>query len=347
MNELYNVIKILEKSGLRVLGADDSFVYIEDPACVLRAFETFLDYAWGAIAVLTAGLIIGWGVSMIRGAKNAITENFKTLILIFGILTAIWPILNVIYGGNLVGAMCQEIRVSISNVNEILAARPKSSNSNSVLYEDIDIYDSGPITSWSSNQTMQSSLDAFIAEFDTDDEVAPVNKPSYIQGPSATVPGAVSNGRRAVSAYVNSGAPGEIYFVRADGSKYVHIGGSLVWRANNPGALRSSNLTKRMGEIGITQNGFAIFPDEATGRGAQIALLKTPQYQNKTIADAIKIYAPASDGNNPQSYAAKIARDLGVSVNTFMRDLSDAQLLRVAMSITRIEGRRVGTEKDI
>jgi hypothetical protein len=162
---------------------------------------------------------------------------------------------------------------------------------------------------------------------------------------SNTVSVNLSSGNRAISAHVNPNSPGEIYYTHSDGSRHANIAGSLTWRANNPGALRSSQLTKRMGEIGMTANGFAIFPDEETGRRAQLALLKTPRYQNKTIAQAINIYAPALDGNNPQSYAAKVARDLMVSVNTFMRDLSDNQLIQVAATIRRIEGWRPGTVK--
>ena len=145
MNEVYNIVRILEKSGLHVQGVDDNFIYLENPSCVLRAFENFLDYAWIVIAFLTGALIMGWGISMIRGAKNVITENFKSLILIFGILTALWPILNVISGGHFVGALCGTTKVSVSNVNEVLMANPKSSGTNSQLYEDIDIYDSGPV----------------------------------------------------------------------------------------------------------------------------------------------------------------------------------------------------------
>ncbi len=345
MNEVYNVVRLLEKSGLRVQGADDAFIYIEDPSCVLRAFENFLEYAWMAIGVITAGLIIGWGISMIRGAKNAITENFKTLILIFGILTAMWPILNVIYGGNLVGAMCKTTKVAISNVNEILTTKPKNASSNLSLYEDIDIYDSGPVNVSEPSLSDYSSLDEFMDEFD--DGIGDVFE-SYTQNTnvaSNTVSVNLSSGNRAISAHVNPNSPGEIYYTHSDGSRHANIAGSLTWRANNPGALRSSQLTKRMGEIGVTANGFAIFPDEETGRRAQLALLKTPRYQNKTIAQAINIYAPASDGNNPQSYAAKVARDLMVSVNTFMRDLSDNQLIQVAVTIRRIEGWRPGTAK--
>ncbi len=135
---------MLERSGLRVNGIDDGFVYLEDPSCILRGFETFLGYAWDILLLITAFLIMGWGISMIRGAKNDIINNMKNLILIFSILTALPLILNVIYGGDLIGAGCKTLKVSVSEVNEILATKVQTKSLDASLYEDIDIYDSGP-----------------------------------------------------------------------------------------------------------------------------------------------------------------------------------------------------------
>ena len=354
MNGYHNVVRLLENAGFIVKNPntviDDGFVYLEDPSCVLRAFENFLEYAWVAIAVITGGLIMGWGISMIRGAKNAVTDNFKTLILIFGILTAMWPILNVVYGGNLIGAMCKTKKVSIENVNMILSSKPQNAGSDSDLYEDIDIYDSGPGGDFSLQTSGYTDLDRFMDEYEAMEDIG--GGAAYIStGTVANNNGVVlpvaANAPSGIYAYVKPDAPGEIYYVAQNGAKYVNIGGSLTWRANNPGALRSSKLTKRMGEIGITANGFAIFPNESVGRSAQIALLKTPNYQNKTIRQAINIYAPASDGNNPQSYAARVARELGVSVDTPMRNLSENQLTSIVMVIRRIEGWRAGTTKNM
>jgi len=145
MNNIAHIQKLLENAGLRVIGIDDSFFYLEDPSCVLRAFQTFLEYAWAVLALFTGALILGWGISMIRGAKNDIKQNFRNLILIFGILSAAGPILNMIYGGDLFGAGCKQIKVPLADVNEVLAARAAASGVSAELYEDIDIYDSGPV----------------------------------------------------------------------------------------------------------------------------------------------------------------------------------------------------------
>lgn len=144
MNNITQIQKILERSGLRVTGIEDNFIYLEDPSCVLRGFENFLGYAWDALLLITVFLIIGWAISMIRGAKNDIINNMKNLILIFGILTVVPLILNVVYGGDLIGRGCKTLKISVSEINEILAATAQTKSLDASLYEDIDIYDSGP-----------------------------------------------------------------------------------------------------------------------------------------------------------------------------------------------------------
>ena len=144
MDAITQIQKILARSGLRVQSIDDNFIYLEDPSCVLRGFETFLGYAWDILMLITVFLIIGWGISMIRGAKNDIINNMKNLILIFGILTVLPVILNLVYGGDLIGAGCKTLKVPVAAVNEILATRAQTESLDASLYEDIDIYDSGP-----------------------------------------------------------------------------------------------------------------------------------------------------------------------------------------------------------
>ena len=135
---------MLERSGLRVTGIEDNFIYLEDPSCILRGFETFLGYAWDALLLITVFLIIGWAISLIRGAKNDIINNMKNLVLIFGILTVLPLILNMVYGGDLIGRGCKTLKVSVGEVNEILVAKAETKSLDASLYEDIDIYDSGP-----------------------------------------------------------------------------------------------------------------------------------------------------------------------------------------------------------
>lgn len=147
MNDINIIKKLLENAGLRVLDIDDAYIYIEDPSCIMRSFESFMELAWLVLALLTGGLVLGWGISMIRGAKNDIKENFKNLILILGILTAVGPILNVIYHGDLFGAGCAKNAVPLNEVHELISTRAGSYARDSELYEDIDIYDTGPVDS--------------------------------------------------------------------------------------------------------------------------------------------------------------------------------------------------------
>jgi hypothetical protein len=296
------------------------------------------------LGLFTAGLVIGWGISMIRGAKNDIKENFKTLVLIFGILTAVWPILNVIYGGDILAIGCKTTRISVDGVNEILATKIAARGDHSMLYEDIDIYDSG--SGILPNYEMPEMED-FPDLSDLMNWTPDGNITGGATGPASvpvSIPPISTGGRTAITA-ININV-GEITYTAPDGSKYTHLGGSLTWRANNPGALRYSDFTRRMGAIGKTINNFAIFPNPAVGRRANVALLRTEKYQNKTLAEAIHTYAPSSDGNNPVSYAARLAQAMGVPVNMYLRDMSDIQLERMAEGIRRIEGWREGSVRN-
>ena len=144
MNDIYDVVKMLERSGLHVIGADNDSIFLEDPGCILRGFQSFIENAWIVLAVITGGLVMVWGLAMIRGSKNDIKNNFKTIVLILGILTVAGPILNTIYGGDLWGIGCRQISVKISQVNSLLDTHLKTSGDAS-LYEDINIYDSGAV----------------------------------------------------------------------------------------------------------------------------------------------------------------------------------------------------------
>ncbi len=142
------IVRLLENSGIRVLGADSMSVYIEDPSCILRGFETFIEYAWIIITAITGVLLFGWAVSMIRGAKNDIVTNIRNLFLMFVALSLVGPILGVIYGDDIFGIGCKTINVSVSELNTLLDARHKKmSKRTGDLYEDFQIYDSGVVQS--------------------------------------------------------------------------------------------------------------------------------------------------------------------------------------------------------
>lgn len=121
-------------------------------------------------------------------------------------------------------------------------------------------------------------------------------------------------------------------------------GGTRSWRNRNPGNLKDGPFARRMGAIGRDGAGFAVFPDEATGRKAQAALLfDNERYKNLSIRQAIARYAPGSDGNDPASYAAQMARAAGVSVDTKLSDLTPAQREKFLDAQRDKEGWRAGT----
>jgi hypothetical protein len=134
------IIRLLENSGFHKVRVDASLVYMEDPSCVIRSFETFIDYMWVIVTALTGILLFGWALSMIRGAKNDIFSNMKHLVLIFGILSVAKPVMNVMYGGDVFGTWCKTIKVPLEEVNKLLALRKEAMGN---LYEYMDIYDSG------------------------------------------------------------------------------------------------------------------------------------------------------------------------------------------------------------
>ena len=70
-----------------------------------------------------------------------------------------------------------------------------------------------------------------------------------------------------------------IFYFDLLGNKYVAQGGSLAWRLNNPGLVRSrSHFARKNGSIG-SYTGFAIFSSPQQGRKALIDLVRTKNIQ--------------------------------------------------------------------
>lgn len=95
--------------------------------------------------------------------------------------------------------------------------------------------------------------------------------------------------------------------------------GSVAYRNNNPGNLR---YVGQAGATGADANGFAIFPDYATGRQALNDQIQLYAARGLSVQGMMNIYAPASDGNDPNSYAARVAGALGVDPSTSLLSLS-------------------------
>lgn len=168
MDQIAIIKRLLENTGLHVYGVSDGNIIIEDPACITRGFEQFFNDAWIALTAITGFMIMIWGIVKIRGAKFSEMNYFKSLVMIFMVLSVMFPILNLIYGGDLFGMGCKKIPVSLDEVKTLLAARADG-NVDVTQYEDIDIYDSGPVYDASVEPT-EPDIEYLIEAADQSDE---------------------------------------------------------------------------------------------------------------------------------------------------------------------------------
>lgn len=135
-----------------------------------------------------------------------------------------------------------------------------------------------------------------------------------------------------------------LIFINDRGQKIKRVGGTISWRNNNPGNIRTSSFTKKNGEIGQA-GGFAVFPSLDIGMNAIKKLLRSKSYNNLTIEKAISRYAPNGDGNNDEKVYQKRLGDLtGLNINLVLNSLSNEQLDKVANAIKIIEGYNIGKE---
>ena len=326
------ILRQLENAGLNVVPprADGINIYIEDPSCVLRGFETFIEYAWLIITIITGILLFGWAISLLRGARTDYITNIRNLLIMFGGLAAAGPIVNLIWGGDLIGRGCRTVAIPIAGVEEILQARKKKFGPNDSLYEIFDIHDSGVDVGEILNPEYAPPMGT------PDTEPAPSPDENDNDGRGGGPIGA-SNSLHVVSASEDGR---DVIYKHLDNSRVRYTGGTRAWRNTNPGNLRNYKFSKDMGSVGHA-GGFAVFPDENTGMAALIALLRSDTYRNRTIADAVRRYAPPSE-NDTTRYMQRLAQLTGVDLNRRMGDLTDTEIRRVANAIRQIEGWRTG-----
>jgi hypothetical protein len=125
-----------------------------------------------------------------------------------------------------------------------------------------------------------------------------------------------------------------------EGTRAIKQGGTRAWRNNNPGNIRAGRFANRTGAIGEA-GGFAIFPDEARGRRAIDALLRTETYHKLTVGGAIARYAPPNENDTGQ-YVRNIEEFTGLSASKPMDQLAPEERSRVVDAIQRIEGWQEG-----
>jgi len=110
--------------------------------------------------------------------------------------------------------------------------------------------------------------------------------------------------------------------------------GSLSQRNNNPGNLRLTSYQRKAYGAVPGAGGFARFPSYEIGFQALMDDLRMKimgqsahiDYSgNPTFLDYIKVYAPAEDRNDPNSYAQALVRDLsqyGITLSTRLSELA-------------------------
>lgn len=113
--------------------------------------------------------------------------------------------------------------------------------------------------------------------------------------------------------------------------------GSRSQRNNNPGNFRCSKLMTDLGAIRCDDN-FSVFPNYETGWKALVSFVtyacnnELRAYKDKTIYGFFEVYAPSGDNNTPGRYAEIVAKSVGVSPNTKMKDLLEKPMNQTLLS---------------
>ncbi len=121
----------------------------------------------------------------------------------------------------------------------------------------------------------------------------------------------------------------------------VKVGGSLAWRANNPGNLRDAST--KIGSVPGKVGHFAVFASMEDGRAAQRSLY-LKKYGDMKVRDAIynpktkEGLTPPSE-NDTKDYLAKL-KAAGVDLDKDVKSQIDLMMKAVAKN----EGRDQGTE---
>jgi peptidoglycan hydrolase-like protein with peptidoglycan-binding domain len=168
----------------------------------------------------------------------------------------------------------------------------------------------------------------------------PANKPAATPAVRST-PAATVGAKSAPSTAVSKGKSVII-------GNEKRTGGSISWRANNPGNVMYGPVSKRLGALGSIKAAdgepVAIMPTLEHGWKLAITQWRRPKYNNLTINQGCRIWATAVGkytGISP--YTLALANAAGVSVHTKVSELSDAQLINMVKRQAKLEGFKVGT----
>ena len=138
-------------------------------------------------------------------------------------------------------------------------------------------------------------------------------------------------------------SPRTVEIIHDDGTVETRSEGTRSWRNNNPTNLRygREEVARRNGAIGFDADGFAIFPNERTGKRAALASLGSPAYQARTLGEAIAKWAPPFE-NDTAAYQRFVETQMGLPGETRLNALTPTQMERLYEVIKRFEGWQPG-----
>lgn len=133
-------IQTLSDAGYKLLDCENGFYCIEDPTCIWPPILEFVNNAWIILTIITAFLLAGWGITMLRGANHDMVKNLRTLVLIFGVLSAAIPAVNVLGLGEAIVSECETIKIAQTQIDELLQMR--DIHMENPTYEHFEVLDS-------------------------------------------------------------------------------------------------------------------------------------------------------------------------------------------------------------
>lgn len=153
---------------------------------------------------------------------------------------------------------------------------------------------------------------------------------------------AAAQRRREQEKYATGVATGKtVTIAYADGTKERRTG-NHPQRDNNPGNMEAGSFTAGRGAVAKDQ-GFAVFPSAEAGWAAMDANLRSDDYWNLTIDQAIYNWAPPRNArgqiiNDTARYQKQVRAALGVAGDTKVSSLTPQQFEELKQAIARVEG---------
>ena len=133
-----------------------------------------------------------------------------------------------------------------------------------------------------------------------------------------------------------------IFYFDSAGNKYVASGGSLAWRLNNPGLVRShSHFSRSNGSIGNCGS-YAIFSDPQKGREALSAWLRSKKYYESTL----KTIAEHYQEDAPDVFLNQLTSFTKIPFDRKVKYLTEQEFERLIIGIEKLCGyASTGNEK--